>query len=107
MVLYQILEHRAHAFQTLFDGQRQVLWFAAEIGAAVNDHLGIEPPGGSYPEVLPLACTATKRRDGDIRMAVAMQKLESGHLTEDQFARAWTGETRPYSQSLGHLKDGS
>jgi hypothetical protein len=24
-----------------------------------------------------------------------------------RFARAWTGETRPYSQSLGHLKDGS
>ena len=29
------------------------------------------------PEVLPLVCTATKRRNGDIRMAVAMQKLES------------------------------
>jgi Photoprotection regulator fluorescence recovery protein len=31
----------------------------------------------AYPEVLPLACTATKRPKGDIRMAVAMQKLES------------------------------
>ena len=31
----------------------------------------------AYPEVLPLACTATKRPNGDIRMAVAMQKLES------------------------------
>ena len=31
----------------------------------------------AYPDVLPLACTATKRRNGDIRMAVAMQKLES------------------------------
>jgi len=31
----------------------------------------------AYPEVLPLACTATKRPNGDTRMAVAMQKLES------------------------------
>ena len=31
----------------------------------------------AYPEVLPLACTVTKRPNGDIRMAVAMQKLES------------------------------
>jgi hypothetical protein len=36
----------------------------------------------AYPEVLPLACTATKRRNGDIRMAVAMQKLECQGLHE-------------------------
>jgi hypothetical protein len=39
----------------------------------------------AYSEVLPLACTATKRPNGDIRMAVAMQKLES---TESDRMRA-------------------
>lgn len=86
----------------------------------------------AYPEVLPLACTATKRPNGDIRMAVPMQKLGSAEgdrmragdpevanspdsgaqnvipMYELKWSpRAWTGETRPYSQSLGHLKDGS
>jgi hypothetical protein len=71
------LGHRSLETTERYLGSRQ------RLVQAVNDHLGIEPPGGSkvtfpaYPEVLPLAGTARKRRNGDIRMAVAMQKLES------------------------------
>jgi integrase len=72
-----LLGHRSVETTERYLGSRQRL-----VGA-VNDHLGIEPPDGSYvtfpasPEVLRPVCIATKRRNGDIRMAVAMQKLES------------------------------